>query len=131
VKAFDRQPPPAFWIDRVCRWVDLFAKGEEPAGNNLHDWSEQKRTLAEWFHDTVRPAGEGALCAYCDGLLGTQSPETIDHWIPRETCLALAGQDRQRCGGTGGGGRPWPRSRRWGTVKPPRSEGAAGRVRRW
>jgi uncharacterized protein (TIGR02646 family) len=90
VKAFDRQPPPPFWIDRVCRWVDLLAKGGEPPGNKLHDWSEQKRTLAEWFHDSVRPAGEGAFCAYCDGLLGTQSPDTIDHWVPQETCPALA-----------------------------------------
>jgi 5-methylcytosine-specific restriction endonuclease McrA len=90
VKALDRQDPPAFWIDRVCRWVDLLESGEDPSGNKLHDWSVQKRTLAEWFHDTVRPPGEGAFCAYCDGLLGTQSPETIDHWVPRETCLALA-----------------------------------------
>jgi uncharacterized protein (TIGR02646 family) len=76
-------------MDRVCQWVDLLVKGEKP-GNKLHGWSEQKRTLAEWFHDTVRPAGEGAFCAYCDGLLGTQSPATIDHWIPQETCPALA-----------------------------------------
>jgi 5-methylcytosine-specific restriction endonuclease McrA len=90
VKAFDRQPPPAFWADRVIRRVDLLTSEEEPAGNKLHDWSEQKRTLAEWFHDTVRPAGEGALCAYCDGLLGTQSPPSIDHWVPRSVCPPLA-----------------------------------------
>ncbi len=90
MKGFDRQPPPAFWIDRVCRWVDLLAKGEEPKGNKLHDWSELNRTLAEWFHDTVRPTGEGAFCAYCDGLLETQSPKTIDHWVPQEACPALA-----------------------------------------
>jgi len=74
----------------VGRWVDLLARGEEPAGNKLHEWSEQKRTLAEWFHDTVRPAGEGAICAYCDGLLGAQSPESIDHWVPRSACPPLA-----------------------------------------
>jgi uncharacterized protein (TIGR02646 family) len=90
MKAFKRPAPPAFWIDRVCRWVDLLAKDEVPAGNKLHDWREQKRTLAEWFHDTVRPENEGAFCAYCDGLLGTQSPSTIDHWVPQETCPALA-----------------------------------------
>lgn len=90
MKALERQDPPAFWSDRVCRWIDLLASGEKPVGNKLHDWSEQKRTLAEWFHETVRPAGEGAFCAYCDGLLGTQSPETIDHWVPQEACPALA-----------------------------------------
>jgi hypothetical protein len=90
MKRFERQPPPAFWADRVCRWVDLLAEGEEPEGNKLHDWSEGKRTLAEWFHDTVRPEGEGAFCAYCDGLLGAQSPPSIDHWVPRALCPALA-----------------------------------------
>ena len=90
MKAFDRQAPPAFWIDRVCRWVDLLAQGPLPKGNKLHDWSEQNRTMAEWFHETVRPSGEGAFCAYCDGLLETQSPKTIDHWVPREKCPALA-----------------------------------------
>jgi 5-methylcytosine-specific restriction endonuclease McrA len=90
VKAFDRQPQPAFWADRVCRWVDLLATGEAPAGNKLHDWSENNLTLAEWFHDTVRPVGEGALCSYCDGLLGTQSPASIDHWVPQSVCPPLA-----------------------------------------
>ena len=93
MKAFDRQAPPAFWIDQVCRWVDLLAKvapGEKKPGNKLHDWSVQKLTLADWFHETVRPRGEGAFCAYCDGLLETQSPKTIDHWVPQEMCFALA-----------------------------------------
>ncbi len=90
MKAFARLAPPPFWIDRVCRFVDLLASGAEPAGNKLHDWSEGHRSLARWFHETVRPASERAFCAYCDGLLGTQSPETIDHWIPQERCPALA-----------------------------------------
>lgn len=90
MKAFSRRPPPPFWIDRVCRFLDLLASGEVPAGNKLHDWSEQRRSLAAWFHESVRPPGEGAFCAYCDGLLGTQSPGTIDHWVPRDACPALA-----------------------------------------
>lgn len=90
MKPFRRLDPPAFWIDRVCRWVDLLASGEKPSGNKLHDWSEQKHSLAWWFHETVRPASERAFCAYCDGLFSPQSPETIDHWVPQEKCLALA-----------------------------------------
>lgn len=93
MKAFSRRPPPPFWIDRVCRFLDLLASGEVPAGNKLHDWSEQRRSLAAWFHESVRPPGEGAFCAYCDGLLGTQSPGTIDHWVPRDACR------RSRSGG--------------------------------
>lgn len=56
----------------------------------LHDWQVQGKKLARHFHETVRPQGEGAFCAYCDGLLGAQSPETIDHWVPRERCPELA-----------------------------------------
>lgn len=90
MKAFDRQPPPPFWADRVCRFVDLIARGEAPDGKKLHDWSELGRTLATWFHETVRPAGEGAFCAYCDGILDAQSTRTIDHWVPQQRCPALA-----------------------------------------
>ncbi|MBK8258205.1 MAG: hypothetical protein IPK82_36750 [Polyangiaceae bacterium] len=89
MKKLDRQKPPAFWSDRICQWVDLWAQGE-PAGNKLHDWQTEGLTLARWFHETVRPLGEGHYCAYCDGLLGAQSPETIDHWVPQEKCRALA-----------------------------------------
>jgi uncharacterized protein (TIGR02646 family) len=69
--------------------VDLLTAGEKPAGDKLHDWSERGRALAEWFHDTVRPADEGGTCAYCDGILGAQSLATIDHWVPNKVCPPL------------------------------------------
>jgi len=45
-------------------------------------WERDKRTLRDWFHAGVRAPEEPSLCAYCDGLLGTQSPLTIDHFLP-------------------------------------------------
>lgn len=89
MKAFDRQPAPPFWAEYVHRFLDLLARGDKPTRKKLHRWREQKRALVDWFHDTVRPAGEGALCAYCDGLLGGTSPRSIDHWVPYARCRAL------------------------------------------
>lgn len=90
MRFFLRMPPPDFWADRVCRWVDHLLNGEDPEANKLHGWRVDGKTLAQHFHERVRPEGEGPFCAYCDGLLGAQSPATIDHWVPRDVCQALA-----------------------------------------
>lgn len=90
MRFFLRMPPPDFWADRVCRWVDHLVGGGDPKAHKLHDWKVDGRTLAQHFHERVRPEGEGPFCAYCDGLLGAQSPATIDHWMPREVCQAFA-----------------------------------------
>ena len=61
MKAFDRQPAPPFWAEYVHRFLDLLTRGDEPTGNKLHDWTEKGRSLAWWFHETARPAGERAV----------------------------------------------------------------------
>lgn len=53
-------------------------------------WEREKRTLAAWFHDLVRAGDEARGCAYCDGPLGLESPETVDHFLPQARCRQLA-----------------------------------------
>lgn len=74
----DRQPEPLFWASREARYL----AGTRSAGEALHDFQHEGRSLAQWFHDRVRPAGDEHLCAYCDGTLEETSPRTIDHFIP-------------------------------------------------
>jgi len=80
-----RQPEPPFWAEREARFLGT----NLPAKRALHDWQKDRRSLAAWFHDLVRPASEPHLCAYCDGELGTTSSETIDHFIPEHAERAL------------------------------------------
>ena len=82
---FPRRPEPSFWGEYERRW--LYEAG--PRVDPLHDWQRLGRTLAQWFHDEVRPPGEARNCAYCDGPLGAESPATIDHFIPKSRCRAL------------------------------------------
>ncbi|HSN97353.1 MAG TPA: hypothetical protein VLS89_03610, partial [Candidatus Nanopelagicales bacterium] len=74
----DRQPEPPFWAPREARYLE----GSRSAKQALHGLQHERRSLADWFHERVRPAGEAQLCAYCDGLLEETSPRTIDHFIP-------------------------------------------------
>lgn len=89
MRRFDRQDPPAFWAGYVVRWLGLLSRPEAEAPSakdKLQQWQVASQKLAKWFHDTVRPAGEPSLCAYCDGTLKEQSPETIDHFVPEHRC---------------------------------------------
>jgi uncharacterized protein (TIGR02646 family) len=74
----DRQPAPHFWSDKERQYIDRTTE----AGEALRKWAKDGKTLATWFHECVRPAGEPNNCAYCDGILGVTSSETIDHFIP-------------------------------------------------
>jgi uncharacterized protein (TIGR02646 family) len=89
MRTLERQPPPGFWAGHVKRWLELLAgaRAQAPsAKDKLKEWQVDKRKLAKWFHDTVRPADEPRLCAYCDGVLVEQSPQTIDHFLPEHVC---------------------------------------------
>jgi uncharacterized protein (TIGR02646 family) len=89
MRRFERQPPPDFWASYVVQWLELRARlgAQAPtAKDKLKQWQVRQRKLAAWFHDTVRPAGEPRLCAYCDGQLVEQSPQTIDHFVPEHRC---------------------------------------------
>jgi uncharacterized protein (TIGR02646 family) len=92
MRRFERQAPPDFWASRVERWLEVLAQpgvNAPSAKDKLQQWQVKNRKLATWFHDEVRTAGEPRLCAYCDGTLNEQSPETIDHFVPEHTCPAL------------------------------------------
>lgn len=86
MRAFTRRREPDFWGIYERRWL-YETKG--PSVKPLH-WERGKQTLAAWFHERVRPEGEPRRCAYCDGPLALESPETIDHFIPEHACRALA-----------------------------------------
>jgi uncharacterized protein (TIGR02646 family) len=91
VKRFDRLPAPAFWNFREEAWWKRFTQDNcslEGADQSspLHSWREQKKTLAAHFLEQV--SNVRGLCAFCDGELGSQSPPTIEHFIPKHRCPA-------------------------------------------
>jgi uncharacterized protein (TIGR02646 family) len=85
VSPLDRQPQPEFWAAREER----FRKGDQSAKKALHGFQHKLRSLADWFHEKVRPDGAALLCAYCDGPLEETSPKTIDHFIPEHADRGL------------------------------------------
>jgi uncharacterized protein (TIGR02646 family) len=85
VTPFDRQPAPPFWASRERR----FLEGTRAAKDALHTLQHERRSLAAWFHELVRPASDPRLCAYCDGPLAETSPQTIDHFIPEHADRTL------------------------------------------
>lgn len=86
MRRFDRQLEPTFWARYEQRWL---AKAPKGSADPLR-WKHARRTLASRFHELVRPSGEPRNCAYCDGPLGAESRETIDHFVPVEVCDGLA-----------------------------------------
>lgn len=90
---FRRAPPPVFWSGREGAWLERVSAGTDAQCEPLY-WQHGSRFLAEWFHGEVRAREPGAtavrLCAYCDGELGTVSPQTIDHFFPRGAFPVLA-----------------------------------------
>lgn len=101
MKAFPREPRPAYWFWREVRWSlklrrwaskpqrapsDAPPKAKEDA---LWSWQHKRLTLAERFHVEVLPADAPRLCAYCDGTLEETSPGTIDHFVPEKLCPKL------------------------------------------
>ncbi len=75
---FDRQPAPSFWAGKERQYLDRITE----ASDALNKWAHDKKALARWFHECVRPVGEPSNCSYCDGELRLTSSETIDHFIP-------------------------------------------------
>lgn len=86
MRRFERQAEPSFWGAYERRW--LYATTGTTVDPSR--WQREKRTLAEWFHELVRAGDEARGCAYCDGPLGLESPETIDHFLPQARCRQLA-----------------------------------------
>ncbi len=86
MRRFARQAEPSFWGVYERRWL------YETTGPTVKPltWERGKRTLAEWFHKLVRTGDEARGCAYCDGPLRLESPETIDHFLPQARCRQLA-----------------------------------------
>lgn len=77
MRRFPRQAAPPFWGACELRWLyETPSDAVDPLS-----WRRDRRTLAAHFHERVRPEGEPRRCAYCDGPLGVESPETIDHFI--------------------------------------------------
>lgn len=83
---FRRRPAPAVWREVEERW---HARGRplSPAVA-LHTWRCAGRSLAAFFHASVRSPDDASLCAYCDGDLGPTSPAVIDHFVPYSVCRA-------------------------------------------
>lgn len=86
MRRFERQAEPGFWSEYELRWLHATTG----ATVDPLRWQREKRTLAEWFHEVVRAGDEARGCAYCDGPLGLESPETIDHFLPQARCRQLA-----------------------------------------
>ncbi len=86
MRRFARQAEPGFWGAYERRWL---YETTGPTVDPLR-WMREKRTLADWFHEQVRVDGEARRCAYCDGPLAVESPETIDHFLPQARCRQLA-----------------------------------------
>lgn len=89
---FSRNKPDPDWLDMEAQWTSECAN-LSPAEDVDHwgrvsRWQRARVSAAELFHKTVRPPGHPSLCAYCDGDLGPQSPETIDHFLPQKMCIA-------------------------------------------
>lgn len=74
----ERQSAPEFWFDKERQYLT----STKEAGDALRKWTHDGKTLALWFHQSVRPSGQSHNCAYCDAILGETSTETIDHFIP-------------------------------------------------
>ncbi len=90
MRRFERVDAPPFWGAREAAWKASAPRtsGKEALRNREHE----RRSLASWFHELVRPSEEPRNCAYCDGCLMGTSPETIDHFVPeaRDPELGLA-----------------------------------------
>jgi uncharacterized protein (TIGR02646 family) len=81
VRRFERMSEPELWGEYERRWL------YETTGDTVDPlrWKhDQQHSLAKIFHARVRPEGEPRRCAYCDGPLGVESPETIDHFISKK-----------------------------------------------
>ena len=80
MKRFVRNASPDFWREREDAWLESAPRtsGKDAFRNRKYE----RRTLADWFHELVRPDDHPRNCAYCDGPLGETSPPTIDHFIP-------------------------------------------------
>lgn len=86
MRRFERQTEPGFWGGYERRWLyETTSSKVAPLS-----WEREKRTLAAWFHEQVRAEGEARNCAYCDGPLALESPETVDHFLPQTRCRQLA-----------------------------------------
>ena len=89
-----RQAEPSFWGRYERRW--LYESPGKKATRPLHNWNVRatpalpRKPLAYWFHALVRAEGEPRRCSYCDGPLGLESAETIDHFVPQSACRELA-----------------------------------------
>lgn len=84
-----RQSIPGFWTAKEQLWLDKLRSGGSKGVDSLR-WKHESKSLAQWFHESVRAPGERRLCAYCDGELGSTSRETIDHFIPEHAHAELA-----------------------------------------
>lgn len=83
-----RQAAPGFWAAREQQL--LAALHEAGARPRVLAWQHESRSLADWFHASVRDPAQPRLCAYCDGALGETSAETIDHFFPQQRYPELA-----------------------------------------
>lgn len=90
---FVRMPPRPEWLELEAQWREECRTLEQTAKTNhwarVSKWRRNNTPMAHMFHKTVRPVGEPRLCAYCDGPLMAQSPETIDHFMPQAVCCTL------------------------------------------
>ena len=87
MKRFVRNASPDFWREREDAWLESAPRtsGKDAFRNRKYE----RRTLADWFHELVRPDDHPRNCAYCDGPLGETSPPTIDHFIPEREAPTL------------------------------------------
>jgi uncharacterized protein (TIGR02646 family) len=89
VRSFSRSAVPAFWVKKEAQWQEVL-RTDPKRRTPLHDWWHEKCLLSKWFHDLVRADSGPRLCAYCDGRLGVESGETIDHFVPEACSRSLA-----------------------------------------
>jgi uncharacterized protein (TIGR02646 family) len=75
---FRRGQEPAFWQAKEHAWL-----ASNFSGDPLR-WQHLTRTLSSWFHELARAPDEPPeRCAYCDGPLGEQGRQTVDHFLPQ------------------------------------------------
>jgi uncharacterized protein (TIGR02646 family) len=78
------------WNEKCLECDDLPGAPKLPrASKLLRERKHEQRSLADWFHDLVRPDAPH-VCAYCDATLREQSPPTIDHFVPQSACQVHA-----------------------------------------
>ncbi len=89
MRKLNRPQQPACLADQAAQWTDSFIAARQQNPKYLFRWPQRD------CYQAVRNqllAMTQAHCAFCDGLLGTESCETVEHFRPKSRFTDLAYQ---------------------------------------